>query len=256
MKTYLLTILTSLFFCTTLFGQQGLTISGMLHQPNWDLTQHGFGGGGGVKAQFLGKEALRGLPIRLQTGITASYLNGQSRHFAIANQWGGLSNGVSITNHATRLGMNLRALTWPGTIRLFAEVEGGAQYFFSTANHSSSSDFNVTSNSEFLGGSLGYYYGYGGGIQYRILPFMYAQVGVQIVQGSSTRVVDLNSITYNNNAVEYTRERSPSSGFTEYNLGLYFRFGNHDQNRRRNQRQRRTKDQRGKNGRPSYWDRG
>jgi hypothetical protein len=258
-KKYLLTLLTSLFFSATLFGQQGITVSGMLHQPNWDMTQYGFWGSGGVKIQFLGKEALRGLPVRLQTGLSASYLNGQTRRFGDPNQFGGLEQGVSFSNHATRLGGTARLLSWPGMIRVFAEVEAGAQYVFSTSDHVVGSGGFLSSNSrssEFIGGSLGYYYGYGGGIQYRILPFLYAQLGVQFVQGSGARVIDLNSIDYTNNTVEYTYERSPTTGFTEYNLGVYFRFGNHDNNNRRRNNKRRSRDSRESQRRPSYWDRG
>ena len=257
MKSCILTVLSSLFLCTSLFGQQGINISGMLHQANWEMTQHGFGGGGGVKVQLLGKEALRGMPIRLQTGLSATYLKGETRRFADFNQFGSLSNSVSLANHATRLGMNLRALTWPGTIRLFAEVEAGGQYVFATSNYGYRTDLSsLTNHDNLIGGSLGYYYGYGGGLQYRLLPFLYAQLGVHIVEGSGAKIVDLNSATFTNNSLQYSYERSPSTGFTEYTLGLYFRFGNHDSSRRKQQRQRKNNNRRTPGKRPSYWDRG
>lgn len=259
MKNTLLTLLAFVALSFSVSAQSGITITGLVHQPNWNMTENGFWASGGVRAQLLGKEALRGFPIRLQTGLTASYLSGNARRFANFSQLGLLTNSASINNHIGRLGASIRALSWPGKIRVFAEAEVGAQYMFSTGRNLVNLDI-LRSGEEFIGGSLGYYYGLGGGIQFRLLPFMFAQAGVRFTEGSKARFVDLDAAFMENGSVQYNRVETGATGFVEYELGLYFRLGNHD--RRRNNQTRRGNDRndnrssKKRRRSPTYWDRG
>ena len=260
MKNTILTF-SLLFIAFAAYSQSGFTVSGLFHQPNWNMTQNGFWASGGARAQFLGKEALRGFPIRLQTGITASYLSGNQRRFADFNQWGTVTRRSSVSNHLTRLGMSIRALSWPGKIRLFVEAEAGGQFMFSTGSGLTGPDFIFNGGDEYIGGDLGYYYGMGGGMQFRLLPFLFAQAGVRFTEGSGSQFVDLNSAITENGNVQYDYVSVGSTGFVEYNLGLYFRLGNHDNNRNGQRRGRQDNKERRRNNKanrrnPTYWDRG
>ncbi|MFK7969129.1 MAG: hypothetical protein AB8F95_02125 [Bacteroidia bacterium] len=261
MKTYLLLLLSILGLTTGASAQSGITFSGLFHQPSAKLTQQGFWAGGGARAQFLGKELLRGFPLRLQTGITASYLEGSRAVFGQSNQFGTLTLASSLVNHVVRGGVSARILTWPGKIRFYGEIEAGGQYFFSVLkNGNHVNDFISGNEYQTVASNLGLYTGIGVGVQFRILPFMFAQLGMNFTDGYGTQFVDLNSADYENNTLTYDVVSVGSAHFAEYNLGLYFRLGDHDNKRRDQKRGKRQRDNRKKDGNsrrvPNYWDRG
>lgn len=245
------------------FAQNSLTIGAIFQQSQGDLSQLGYLTDPGVMVQLWGKERLRGLPIRFQTGIEGSYMQhtNSAGTFNTSDPFSG-GTAIEVSNHVARLGVSGRLITGPSALRVFGEISGGLTYVRGVLSY----PLDETIRPETFVDNFSLYYRYGAGVQYRLTSFLWAHVAMHVHRGTPTRFVDLASIPIDNGQVTITEHSGVKSSFTDFTLGLNFRIGNHDQARNRNNRGRNPQNNRNRKRNPdptnrdkrtpSYWDRG